>query len=130
MKGRRQYHLAAGGQGCGKDDLDDVNILGMVFHSGQLSVDAEFEAVHVSPFCGVGEIEICLAIADALFAEGGTVIFVGIGPAVNPNIFEGIGGVIDVLDLFESVEGMCRIIEGDVDGIIDLLLPILGIGQG
>jgi hypothetical protein len=78
-------------------------------------------------FAGSGEIEVCFAIADALFAEGGAVIFVGIGPAVYPNIFEGIGGVIDVLDLFESVEGMCGVVEGDVDGIIDLLLPILGV---
>jgi hypothetical protein len=53
MKGRGQDSLATGGQGCGKDDLDNVNILGVVFHPGQLAVDAEFQAVHVSPFCGV-----------------------------------------------------------------------------
>jgi len=129
MKGRGQDSLATGGQGCGKDDLDNVDILGVVFHPGQLAVDAEFQSVHVSPFCGTGEIEVCLAIADALFAEGGAVIFVGIGPTVYPNISEGIGGVIDVLHPDGGVEGMCGIVEGDVDGIIDLLLPI-GLGAG
>jgi len=128
MKGGRQDGLATGRQGCGKDDFDNIDILGMVFHPGQLAVDAKFQTVHVSPLCGAGEIEVCFAIADPLFAEGGTVVLVSIGPAVDPNIFQCIGGVIDVLDADGSVEGMCGIVEGDVDGIIDLLLPILGLG--
>jgi hypothetical protein len=59
-----------------------------------------------------------------LFAEGSAVIFVGIGPAVYPNISEGIGGVIAVLDLFEPVEGVRGVVESDVDGIVDFLLPV------
>ena len=126
MKGCSQDDLATGWQGRGKDDFDNVNILRVVFYPGELVVDAEFQPVHVSPLFGAGEIEVCLAIADPLFTEGGAVIFVGIGPAVNPNKGERIGRMVDVLNFYRTVEGMCGVVEGDVDGIIDLLLPVGG----
>ncbi len=122
--------LGAGCQRDGKDDADDIDVLGMVFHPGQLAVDTEFQVIDIAAAVLVGEIEVCLAVAEALFTESGTVIFISVGPAVDPDIGQGIGGVIDVLDADMAVEGMGAVGEGDVDGIVDFLLPVLCAGEG
>ena len=113
----------------GKDDFYDIYILWVVFHPGFLVIDAEVEAVDIASFLAVGEIEIGSSVAEQLFAESRSIVLVGVGPAMDPDEFEGIGAMVVVLDLYEAVEGAFRVIEGDVDGIVDLLLPI-GLGAG
>lgn len=116
----------------GKDDLYDIYILGMIFHPGFLVVDAEVEAVDITSLLAVGEIEIGSSVAEQLFAESCPIVLVGIGPAMDPDEFQGIGAMVVVLDLYEAVERAFRVVEGDVDGIVDLLLPIGlgGAGEG
>jgi hypothetical protein len=113
----------------GKDDLYNVYILGMVFHTGFLVIDAEIEAVDITSLLAVGEIEIGSSVAEQLFAESCSIVLVGVGPAMDPDEFQGIRAVVVVLDLYEAVEGAFGVVEGDVDGIVDLLLPI-GLGAG
>jgi hypothetical protein len=60
-----------------------------------------------------------------LFAEGGAIVLICVGPAVDPDEGEGIGGVVAVLHPDEAVQGMFGIIQGDVDGIVHPLLPIV-----
>ena len=124
MKRSGERDLTAGWQRRGKEDLDDVDVLGMVFHPGQLAVDAKFQVIDIAFLFFIGEIEICPAVAEQLFAEGGPVIFIGIWPAVDPDEGERIGGMIAVLHLDKAVEAVVCIVKGDVDGIIDLLLKI------
>lgn len=124
--------MAAGREGLGKEDLDDIDVLGVVFHPGFLVVDAEVEAVDITSLLPVGEIEIGSSVAQQLFAEGRAIVLAGVGPAMYPDEFQGVGAMVGVLDLYEAVEGAFGIVEGDVDGIVDLLLPIGlgGAGEG
>jgi len=101
----------------------------MVFHPGYLVVDAKVEAVDIPSLLAVGEIEIGSSVAEQLFAESRLIVLVGVGPAVDPDEFQSVGAMVAVLDLYEAVEGAFGVVEGDVDGIVDLLLPI-GLGAG
>ncbi len=108
----------------------------MVLHPGFLVVDAEVEAVDITSLLAVGEIEVGSSVAEQLFAESCHVVLVGVGPAMDPDEFQGVGTMVVVLDLYEAVERAFCVIEGDVDGIVDLLLPIglgsagEGVGEG
>jgi hypothetical protein len=48
---------------------------------------------------------------------------------MHPDEEKAIGRVVGVLHADEAVQGSVRIIEGDIDVIIDLLLPV-GFGRG
>ena len=43
---------------------------------------------------------------------------------MKPDKVQGIGGVVDVFKLFKAVEAVVDVVEGNVDSIVDLLLPI------
>jgi hypothetical protein len=101
----------------------------MVFHPGFLAIGAEVEAIDVTFLFFIGEIEVGTAISEQLFAEGGLVIFVGVGPAMDPDESKRIGAMVSILDLYKAVERTFGIVEGDIDGVADLLLPV-GLGAG
>lgn len=132
VEGGGQGDLASGWQGIGKDDLYDVDMLGMVFHPGLLVVDSEVEAVYIPSLLAIGEIEVGSSVAEQLLAESCLIVLVGVGPAVDPDEFQGVGAMVAVLDLYEAFEGALGVVEGDVDGIVDLLLPmgLGGAGEG
>ena len=130
MEGGCECDLAAGGQGFWQDHLYDIDILGMVLHFGFQAVDVEVQAIDIAPLLLSREIKIRSAIAEQLFAEGGAIVLVGVGPAMHPDEEKGIGGMVGVAHADDAIEGFVGIIEADVDVVIDLLLPVrLGMGR-
>jgi hypothetical protein len=49
---------------------------------------------------------------------------------MDPDKGEGIGGVVVIVHLYEAVKGTFGVIEADVDGVVDLLLPVCLCGGG
>jgi hypothetical protein len=58
------------------------------------------------------------------------VVLEGIGPEVEPNEGEGIGGMVRVLQFQEAVETVELVVELDINGVIGFLLPIGGLTAG
>jgi len=129
VKGCGDGRLAAGREGAGQDDADDIDVLWVIFQPGFLAVDAEFEAVHVTAVLLVGKIEVGAAVVQELFAEGGAVVLIGVWPAMEPNIVKCVGGVVDVPDAGGAVERMCGVAQGNVDGIMHFLLEVVVLGE-
>jgi len=129
VKGRGDGRLASGWEGVGQDDADDIDVLGVVFHAGFLAVDAEFEAVDVTAVLPVGEIEVGAAVVQELFAEGSAVVLIRVGPAMEPDIAQCVGGMVDIPDAGEAVERMCGVAQGNVDGIMHFLLEVVVLGE-
>lgn len=124
MEGGGEGYVSARRKGFWQDHLYDIDVLGMVFHFCFLAVDAEVETIYIAPLLFIREIEVCPAVAEELFAKGGAVVLIGVGPAVDPDKGKGVGGVIGVVHAGEAVEAFFRVIQGDVDGVVDLLLPV------
>ena len=99
----------------------------MVFHAGFYAVYAKIETIDIAALRVVGKIEIGPTVLQELFAEGGAIVFVSIGPAVHPDKGEGIGGVVGVLDGDIAVEGFVGVVEADIDVVVD---PLLEVGLG
>ena len=97
----------------------------MIFKLGGNTIDLKIQFVDIALVIFIGEIEFCTAIFQHMIAESGLVILIGIGPEVKPDKAQGIGGVIDVFELFEAGEAVINVVEGDVDGIVDFLLPVI-----
>src|SRR6185437_837634 len=129
VKGCGDGRFAAGWEGAGQDDADDVDVLWVIVYAGFLAVDAEFEAVDVTTVLFVGEIEVGAAVVQELFAEGGAVVLIGVGPAMEPDIVQRVGGMVDIPDAGEAVERMCRVAQGNVDGIMHFLLEVAVLGE-
>lgn len=96
----------------------------MVFHGGGGAVDLEIEPVDIAPLLTVAKIEIGAVINQQLFAESRFIVTISVGPAMEPDETQRIGGVVGVGYFFEAVERMTGVGEGYVDMVIDLLLPI------
>jgi len=124
VKGSGDGDPAARGEGFWQEHFYDIDIKGVVLHFCFLAVDAKVEAVDITAFFFIREVELGAAVAEELFAEGGAIVLVGVGPKVEPDEGEGIGGVVGVLDAGEAVEAFFGVVEGDVDGVVYLLLPV------
>jgi hypothetical protein len=116
---------STGREGMWKDNFYDIDIAGMVFHAGCFSVDAEVQPVDIAFPIFIGKVEIRMAVFQHLLAECRPVILVSVGPAMYPDPWEGVGGVVGVLHFDEAIQGMLHIVEADVDDIIYFLLPVL-----
>ena len=112
-----------------QNDFYDIDVLGVIFHAGGNAIYAEVQPIDITFSVLVGKIEIRSAIGQQLFAKGRSIIFIGIGPAMYPDIGEGVGGMVDVLHFNKSVQRVFYVVEGDIDGIIDLLLPVVVCGE-
>lgn len=91
-------------------------------------VHPEIQPVDISSFLRFGEIEFRIAITQQLIAESGLIILIGIGPEMEPDETECVGGMIGVEDLFKSIQAVIVIMQRDIDRIIHRLLPVLGRG--
>ena len=111
-------------EGMRKVDLYDVDVTGMIFHACSFSVHAEIKPIDIAFFVLIGKVELCVAIGKHLFAEGGLIILVSVGPAMDPDPGEGIRGMIGVSHFYEAVQGMFHIIKADFNDVVDLLLPV------
>ena len=100
-------------------------MLGMVFKLGGNPVDFKIQFVDIAPLFFIREIEFRAAIFQHMIAEGGLVVLIGIGPEVKPDKAEGVGGVIDVFELFKTGEAVVFVVKGDFDGIVGFLLPVV-----
>ena len=100
-------------------------MLGMVFQLGGDAVYFKIQFVDIAPVFFIREIEFRTAVFQHMIAEGGLVVFIRIRPEVKPDKAQGIGGVVDVFELFKSGEAVVLVIEGYVDGIVDFLLPVI-----
>ena len=96
----------------------------MVLDPWRIVADTEIEAVDIAAFFLIGEIKIRAAVLQQLFAEGRLVIFKCIGPQVKTYIVKGIGRVIDILQLQETVQAVLFVVQTYVDGIMYFLLPV------
>lgn len=111
-------------EGMRKIDLYDVDVTWMIFHAGGFSVHAEVQPIDIAFFVFIRKVEICVAIGKHLFAEGCFIILVSVGPAMDPDPGEGIRGMIGVAHFDEAVYSMFHIVQADLDGVVDLLLPV------
>ena len=91
------------------------------------SIHPEIEAVDIAFLIRVAEIEFSAAVLQALIGISGTVVFISVGPAVNPDIGKGIGRVIVIIHPDESIECVVGFVQGDINFIIDFLLPVSGV---
>ena len=119
-EGRRQYYF------------DNVNMLRMVFGGSNRVVHFKLKPVDVSFVFFIGEIKFSASVFEHLVGECGLIVFIGIGPKVKPDEGECIGRIVGVLHLRKAIEGMFFVIECNVDGVVDFLLPIdcLRVGSG
>lgn len=99
-------------------------MFGMIFKTGRAPVHFKIKFVDIASFIRSGEIEFCIPVFQLLFTKSGLIILIGIGPEMKPDKAEGIGGVIDVFELFEAGEAVVDVIKRNVDGIVDFLLPV------
>lgn len=44
---------------------------------------------------------------------------------MEPDIFQGIGGMVDVLNIFKTREAIIGVIQGNINRIVYLLLPVI-----
>ena len=44
---------------------------------------------------------------------------------MKPDIVQGVGGVVDVFDLLKAGEAVIYVVQGNLDGIVYFLLPIV-----
>ena len=102
----------------------------MVFHFRHDARYSEVQAIDIPFLSFIREIEIRSPVVQELITEGCLIIFIGIGPKVDPDKGEGVGGVVMVEYFLKAVQGMFSVIQGDVDSIADLLLPSGWRGRG
>jgi hypothetical protein len=102
----------------------------MVKRSGYHAIHPKVKPVHISPLLFIGKIKIHSAILQQLVTESGLIVLVGIGPNMEPDITKGIRGMIGVLDPDKSIQAIVCIMEGNVDGIMQFLLPVGSLGMG
>ena len=103
----------------------DIYMLRMIFNCCGDIVYFKIKPVDVSPLFPVAKIKIGAVINKQLLTESGFIIFIGVGPKMKPDEINGIRGIIDIGEFFKTICCVFFIIQGNVDGIIDLLLPIL-----
>ena len=89
----------------------------------------KIQPVNIAPLFPVAEIKIGTVVYKQLLAESGFIIFIGIGPKVEPDEMKGIGRVIDIGEFFKTIQAVFFVVQDHVNGIIDLLLPILCAGD-
>ena len=63
----------------------------MVFHFGSSSIHPEVEAVDITPFICIAEVEFSASVLQHLVGKSGLVVFIGIGPEMDPDEMKGIG---------------------------------------
>ena len=126
MEGGGKGDLSPRRKRFGQEHLYDIDVLGMVLDCCLFAVDTEIETVDVSPLLRSREIEVGFAVLEALFGKGRTVVLESVWPAEDPNVEEGIGGVVGILQTDRAIEGVVGVVEADVYMVVDLLVPIEG----
>ena len=82
----------------------------MVFGFNGIAINFKVEPVNISSLVIITEIKFSRSIFQQLVGEGGTVILIGIGPKMDPDKIEGVGWIIEIIHLDESVQGMVGIL--------------------
>ena len=96
----------------------------MVLGLCRRAINAKVEPIDIPSVRRIGEVEGRLTILKQLIAERGAVVLIGIGPEVEPYVAERVGRMIVVGECQLSVECMGMIVEGDVEQVAQILLPI------
>ena len=107
-----------------EDQFHDILVPWMILGNSGRSVHPEIQPVHVSSFFIVAEIKTGAPVLKRLVGKGGLVILVRVGPAMYPDEAKCIGRVVGILHLHKTIECMLYIVQGYVDRIIHLLLPV------
>jgi len=94
-----------------------------------LAVRREFKVFEIAQFLLIGEIESGTAVAEFLAAKSRTAVFEGVAPEVHPYFGQGIGRVVDVLNLDVAHQRVCRVIERRRDFVVYFLLEIIFLGK-
>lgn len=92
------------------------------------AVHFKIQPVDVATLVPAAEIKISPAIEEQLFAESGFVVFICVQPYMKPDKMERVRRVIGIRELFKCVERMILIVQGNVNAVINLLLPVLCTG--
>jgi hypothetical protein len=96
----------------------------MILDLGQLSVDAKFHSVDVSPPFLAGEIKIRPPVFEALFTVVCLVVAVSIRPNLKPDKMQGVRGMIQVNQFHFPVQGLLLIIQSGGQVIAEALIPV------
>ena len=107
-----------------ENEFYDILVPWMILGNSGRSVHPEIQPVHVSSFFIVAEIKTGTPVLQRLVGKGGLVILVRVGPAMYPDEAKCIGRVVGILHLHKTIECMLYIVQGYVDRIIHLLLPV------
>jgi hypothetical protein len=101
----------------------------MIFCSDPGIVHAEIKPVDIPTLFLIRKIEILATILQQLIGKSCAIVLVGIGPDMEPDKMECIGRMVDVLQLERSIQGMLFIVQTNVDGIVNFLLPVVGLRE-
>lgn len=99
----------------------------MIFNYGCYIVYFKIKPVDITFLFFTGKIKLGIAVFKVLIGESRLVIFIGIGPAMKPDEMKGVGGVVDIFDFLKTIQAVVPVIQGDIDLVIDLLLPVPGL---
>jgi hypothetical protein len=123
-KRRGDRDPSAGRKFVRQDQLDDVDILRVGRRDDLLAIHREIQVVDKAVLPDPFQLLLSLAERGQLPVQGGVVVFVPVGPEMEPDISEGIGRMVDILQGLVTAKGMVRVVEGHADMIMNFLLPV------